>query len=546
MNLGDVELKVEPGYYSGAYIDIDNENSLNYCEDNVKEEQIKRINDFLEALRKEFGLTKLGVAWGPASNGETGYKILNDALEENCKVDEAKEIYEIEYWYDEDARDQGLGDIAIETFDNLEDAKAYADKLFGEVASVEVLDSKGNVVYGRYPEDESLKESNLNEGHQGFTYKGYDIDWNDDDLDLENGIDGLNIVIRVGNKDGKEVATVKSYKEAREWCDKHPLYTPEDMAKAFANALSNQLKGNERISAYDSEHSNYAWEENEVEINVDDEGSIDGYYSWYVIFNKDGSITLELVGNDEDGEDYQNQNYKSLGDWLENSPAGMFLSGECDMKKVLDDTFKALGIKEESLKEDANEIKEAPENPSTHLGYKESGEEVIKQVGHAYLLKKGNRYIVRYAPGYYVNDIKANSDEEAINKFMGLEESLTKLAERKSKKKLKFRYTGDPAKDAEFFNKCQGFIGDDGSQTTGEVSSVSLGEEEVKESLDDYYVVSDGKDPRHSYVFSENGRETALNMLKDYKGNGYWEVLHYVKGNPIMIYNTRDGAIEEK
>ncbi len=475
INLADVELKIEPGYYSGAYIDIDNEKSLDYCDDKVKEEQIKRINDFLEALRKEFGLTKLGVAWGPASNGETGYKILNDSLKEENSLDiskfsdtldkvdkeldsldevfgiddiiltlggsiasilidsitggviwdsikgvgkflkdkisklfskfkkkvkpedvdkledevkdkindsssldgeqkrealglfdklldnslqlqsesleEAKEdkgYYEIEFWVDEEARDQGLGDIAIETFDNLEDAKEYADKLFGEVASVEVLDANGNVVYGRYPEDESLKEDKVNE---------------------------------------------------------------------------------------------------------------------------------------------------------------------------------------------------APENPSTHLGYKENGEEVIKQVGHAYLLKKGNRYIVRYAPGYYVNDIKASSDEEAINKFLGLDESIQKLAERKSKKKLKFRYTGDPAKDAAFFNHCQGTdVGDVGV----EASSVSLGEEEVKESLDDYYVVSDGKDPRHSYVFSENGRDLALDMLKDYKGNGYWEVLHYVKGNPIMIYNTRDGAIEEK
>ena len=41
----------------------------------------------------------------------------------------------------------------------LEDAKDFADKLFSDVASVEVLDTQDNdkVVYGRYPEDESLK-----------------------------------------------------------------------------------------------------------------------------------------------------------------------------------------------------------------------------------------------------------------------------------------------------------------------------------------------------------------------------------------------------
>ena len=82
----------------------------------------------------------------------------SDLVDEN--LTEAKDRYKIEYWVDEDARDQGLGDIAIETFDDLEDAKEYADKLFGEVASVEVLDTQDEdkVVYGRYPEEESLDE----------------------------------------------------------------------------------------------------------------------------------------------------------------------------------------------------------------------------------------------------------------------------------------------------------------------------------------------------------------------------------------------------
>lgn len=91
---------------------------------------------------------------------------ISEELSEDMNKDESlKEEahlgrYEIEYWQDEEARDQGLGDIAIETFDDLEDAKEYADKLFGEVASVEVLDTQdeNKVVYGRYPEDESLKE----------------------------------------------------------------------------------------------------------------------------------------------------------------------------------------------------------------------------------------------------------------------------------------------------------------------------------------------------------------------------------------------------
>lgn len=83
LSLEDVKLGIEPGYYSAAYIDVEHENYLDDLEDDFKEQQMLRFNAFFDQLRKEFGLTKLGVAWGPASNGETGYKILNDSLKEN-------------------------------------------------------------------------------------------------------------------------------------------------------------------------------------------------------------------------------------------------------------------------------------------------------------------------------------------------------------------------------------------------------------------------------------------------------------------------------
>lgn len=81
-NLEDIKLRIEPGYYSGSYIYIEHENYFEYISEKVAKEQEKRISDFLESLRNEFGLTKLGVAWGPASNGETGYSIITDSLEE--------------------------------------------------------------------------------------------------------------------------------------------------------------------------------------------------------------------------------------------------------------------------------------------------------------------------------------------------------------------------------------------------------------------------------------------------------------------------------
>ena len=60
--------------------------------------------------------------------------------------------------------------------------------------------------------------------------------------------------------------------------------------------------------------------------------------------------------------------------------------------------------------------------------------------------------------------------------------------------------------------------------------------EDLEESYDDYYVVSDGKNPRHSTVYSEDGRNSAIEDAKSRQG--YWEVLHYVNGNPEKIWSS--------
>lgn len=84
--------------------------------------------------------------------------------------------FEIEYWVDEEARDMGFGDIYLEIFDDLEEAKEVADSLFGEVASVEVLDADGQVVYGRYPEDESFSKNTIKEEDEDESLKEGKVD----------------------------------------------------------------------------------------------------------------------------------------------------------------------------------------------------------------------------------------------------------------------------------------------------------------------------------------------------------------------------------
>ena len=102
LSLEDIMLYIENGYYTGCYIDCDGERYFDVLDEDFKEEQLKRFNDFLKDLKKKYQLTTVGVAWGPASNGETGYKILTDEeeveekpLEESKKLKEASDDFNI-------------------------------------------------------------------------------------------------------------------------------------------------------------------------------------------------------------------------------------------------------------------------------------------------------------------------------------------------------------------------------------------------------------------------------------------------------------------
>ena len=167
LNLEDVKLKVEPGYYSAAYIDVEHEDYLDDLEDDFKKQQMLRFNAFFDQLKKEFGLTKLGIAWGPASNGETGYKILNDSLKEN-----KEEVRE-------DAHQEELGlpkDVDIQIDDELREFISNSDKDgFEEYISNYLSDKYGFCHFGwNYDID-------ANEDCVHVT----DIDWDTSDEGME-------------------------------------------------------------------------------------------------------------------------------------------------------------------------------------------------------------------------------------------------------------------------------------------------------------------------------------------------------------------------
>jgi len=71
-----------------------------------------------------------------------------------------------------------------------------------------------------------------------------------------------------------------------------------------------------------------------------------------------------------------------------------------------------------------------------------------------------------------------------------------------------------------------------------------LKEEVVTEALDDYWVLSDGKNPKNSTVYGElDDVDGFINSLEP--GEKYWELLHYVNGNPTKVWSTKEGKIAE-
>lgn len=70
----------------------------------------------------------------------------------------------------------------------------------------------------------------------------------------------------------------------------------------------------------------------------------------------------------------------------------------------------------------------------------------------------------------------------------------------------------------------------------------------VRESMRDYWVLSDGKNPRRSHVFANiDDLDTVISRLEDnhksMADGSYWELLHYVDGKPTKVWDTENGRV---
>lgn len=71
-------------------------------------------------------------------------------------------------------------------------------------------------------------------------------------------------------------------------------------------------------------------------------------------------------------------------------------------------------------------------------------------------------------------------------------------------------------------------------------------ENSLTEATDDYWVLSDGKNPRNSNVYSKiDNVDEFIADLESSKPQKYWELLHYVDGEPIRVWSTEDIPVKE-
>lgn len=149
LNLEDVKVKVEPGYYEAAYIEVEHEDYLDDLEGDFRIKQLERFDELFKKLEEEFGLTELSA--GPvASNGERGYSIVKKENKEEC-LKESDEVAREEYCVIVDGNNESCHDTE-------EEAIKYARKRFAEKGN----DSVVKVLLVKYgPKDENGDEPEL-------------------------------------------------------------------------------------------------------------------------------------------------------------------------------------------------------------------------------------------------------------------------------------------------------------------------------------------------------------------------------------------------
>ena len=271
-------------------------------------------------------------------------------------------------------RKNGDYDMYGETFNSIEEAKKeiediiknfgkdYKDEHFVDYCDILDLETSTNKKVERvYAKD--IKESsdeNLKEGHLGKSYKGYTLDWNEDELD--SVLDDPNrrptiTILDIEGKEVKDAGAFSSYADARKWVDAHPINVSEQVARIFATGLreiNSNLVLDDVTTEDDYTSLDFVYDTTATGGEVQD-------VTFY--FNKDGSITClrdELVSDEE--SDISETKYSSLENFFNDDYnwVARYLKTNKDfvnsvLNKVSKYSFKESLDNKEVLKEESND-----------------------------------------------------------------------------------------------------------------------------------------------------------------------------------------------
>jgi len=429
LSLEDVKVEVRPGYYEAAYISIEHEDYLKDLDDDFREEQYARFEGLFKKLEEEFGLTELSA--GPvASNGERGYSIVKKENKEEC-LKESDDVAREEYCVIVDGNNESCHDTE-------EEAIKYARKRFAEKGN----DSVVKVLLVKYgPKDENGDEPE----------------------------EGVETIWASHFEESLEESKKKSAEDfEKEYVGKRAIFTHLDEYDEEQPGLKDRegepcdIKSAEILDAYDDGGFDYCY----WNIEFDDGEKFKGIPGVALDVREDEALEESKEDNDK----------KRLKYLLDKEDCCTLDKGE---RFELQDLIQKYGRPEEEIDLPKDVVMDTQTMDDLGINPSETEGDEIDEIISDWLSDEygfchfGFEYDVE---GDHINIYNIEWDTSESLKEENIEE-------KKSKKKYKVNFTGDPAKNAAFFNHAMGSDKGEGGANI-EAGGTTLGEEKILD-LDD-------------------------------------------------------------
>jgi hypothetical protein len=278
--------------------------------------------------------------------------------------------------------------------------------------------------------DRLNKESNsMNEGHQVQTYKGYELDWNEDGIDPEEGTANFEVYIRKNGKDLTDkkgsVLTFHGFRQAREYIDNLPI-SPEEMREKNIELLVNLR---DRLNKYfnsepdlkDNYEASLYYQNNTAEFTITYwDGPTRNTDLLLVVYHLDtGKWELSFKDWDDEEED--------LVDYLDSGKGYNELIDTIDKYSL--SVFVVFGFDVQSLKTEDNIDKYSKSHaPKTEEYFSDDNESALKVGDNVYVITCKKNGKVKEINGEHIT-VETDNGKDPIRVDTYYENEVKKLDE---------------------------------------------------------------------------------------------------------------------